>query len=468
MVHKSMTTLSLAELAQRLRDGTLSAEALAQYASAAHAEHDLEAYRAFDSEQLVRQAQAADKALGVGADLGALQGIPCSVKDLYGLAGFRTYAGSPHALPARWEQDAALVATARRQLAVLAGKTHTVEFAFGGIGTNPHWPTPRNPWDAGAHRVPGGSSSGAGVSLAEGSAFVALGTDTAGSVRIPASFTGQVGLKTSVGRWSTDGIVPLSPTLDTPGVLTRSVADLTYAFGALDPRWSGPRALHNALDGRRVAELRLALGEMFFWQACADDVADVVRQAVDALVGRGARLLDAPELDAPAAHALFRQGGPVAPELHAFLQHELPAWRASLDPNVAARVTAGAELSASDYLQRLQTLRRLAAAADAALQQVDAVLTPTVPIPPPTRAEVASAEAYRAQNLLALRNTSVVNYLGLCAISLPVGLDSRGLPVGMQLIGRHGREEALLAAACAIERALGTPRQRLGQAPLGV
>jgi aspartyl-tRNA(Asn)/glutamyl-tRNA(Gln) amidotransferase subunit A len=170
------------------------------------------------------------------ARVGPLQGLPVSIKDLFAAAGYPCLAGSSRRLPADpWERDGPLVAALRRQLGVIMGKTHMVEFAFGGTGHNSHWGAPYNSWDATAHRSVGGSSSGAGVSLLEGSALLAFGSDTAGSVWIPACMTGTVGLKVTLGRWPTDGVVPLSPTFDTPGLLARSVCDLAYGFAALDP-----------------------------------------------------------------------------------------------------------------------------------------------------------------------------------------------------------------------------------------
>ncbi|MDH3640320.1 MAG: amidase, partial [Gammaproteobacteria bacterium] len=184
-----------------------------------------------------------------------LLGVPVSVKDLFGVPGFPTYAGSPARLPAQFEESGPVVQTLQRRGAAITGKTHTVEFAFGGLGFNSHWPVPRNPWDNGAYRVSGGSSAGAGVSL-YCDARLALGTDTAGSVRIPASMTGVVGLKTSYGRWPMSGIVPLCPSLDSTGLLGHTVADVRYAFDVID------RGLGNSAEPG-VTEL-LDLGALRF------------------------------------------------------------------------------------------------------------------------------------------------------------------------------------------------------------
>jgi len=230
ILDRSVRALACDLRAGRITAGRLAEAAVERYASL---EPRLNAYRSFDAELLRRQAAAADALLAVGTDLGPFQGLPVSVKDLYGLAGFRTWAGTPKPLPQVYEREGPVVRAFRRQAALLAGKTHTVEFAFGGLGTNRHYGAPRNPWDATRHRVSGGSSSGAGVSLWQGTAVLALGSDTTGSVRMPASWTGTVGLKVSRGRWPCEGLLTQSETLDTPGLLARTVEDMVPAFAAV-------------------------------------------------------------------------------------------------------------------------------------------------------------------------------------------------------------------------------------------
>src|SRR5436190_8647495 len=259
----SPLNLALSDISARLSDGRIRARELTE---AAQAQHDpsLNAYKAWAPEFALRQADAADAAFAAGSHLGRLQGIPVSVKDIYGVAGLPVFAGSPRELPAAWQREGPLVRALRSQLAVIMGKTHTVEFAFGGLGINAHWPVPWNPQDRNVHRAPGGSSSGAGVSLGERTALLALGTDTAGSVRIPASVTGNAGIKTTKGRWSTDGVVPLSPTFDTTGLLARSVADLAFAFEELDGR-----AVTSLQD---LSGVRLGIAERFLWDGTSPGI----------------------------------------------------------------------------------------------------------------------------------------------------------------------------------------------------
>jgi aspartyl-tRNA(Asn)/glutamyl-tRNA(Gln) amidotransferase subunit A len=253
--------LPLAGVAEALRKRSISAAELAEEAIRRHEEHGdhLHAYKLFDVEGARRMAAEADRMLRDHDRPPPLCGVPVSVKDLYGVAGLPTFAGTVRRLPESWSLDAWLVNRLREQGAVLMGKTHTVELAYGAVGINPHWGTPWNPWDPDTHRIPGGSSCGAGVSLWEGSALLALGTDTGGSIRIPASMAGTVGHKVTFGRWPVDGVVPLSMTLDTVGGLTRSVTDAIDFFGALDPSWGDPAALRSAVGADRTDSLRLGV-----------------------------------------------------------------------------------------------------------------------------------------------------------------------------------------------------------------
>lgn len=451
--------ITLIQAAAALRAGEVNAADLAEAAIAA-LDESVQAYAAWRPEELRSQAIAADAAFATGADLGPLQGIPVSVKDIYGLTGWPTHAGSPKALPEAWTRDGPLVARARRQLAAFTGKTNTVEFAFSGLGTNPHWPSPRNPWDR--ERVCGGSSSGAGASLAEGSALLAFGTDTAGSVRIPASMTGNVGLKTTVGRWPVEGIVPLSHSLDTAGILGRSVADVALAFQALDrpeTAFAAPPAAEADLSG-----IRVGVPDVVVWDDCDPGVAEGVRAALEELNGAGARVASFDFPEAEGANEVFGAGGLAGPELHAFLSHVLPDWLESLDPNIRGRMEAVETLPATQYLQRKHRLHELTAAADARLRTVDVVATPTVCLTPPRFDAVADTAGFRSHNSRALRNTWTANALGLCAITLPVAKDAAGMPVGLQLMARGMREERLLEVAGRVEAVLGTPVRRIGRA----
>ena len=459
----------LDDLITAFRAGSLSPIDLYEEARARHegAGKPLTAYRVWDKTHSRAQAVRADAAFRTEDIIGPLQGIPISVKDLFGVSTLDTFAGSPRALPEKWNSEGPVIKALRNQGAVLTGKTHMVEFAFGGLGKNVHWPVPRNPWDANAHRVCGGSSSGAGVSLMEGSALVALGTDTAGSVRVPASVTGTVGLKVTAGRWPIDGIVPLSPTFDTPGVLTRSVADASLVFEVIDAHCNG-RSSRPAVSAADMRSVRIGVVEHHFWEDCADDIIGPVREALGELENTGAKIvaMDWPGLDE--AYALFRQGSVVASEFRAFIESELPEWIETLDPNVSFRMSSALGLDDEEIIRRRGALANLAATAARTMKNIDVVITPTVPLTPPLLADIAEPKAYSAANLQTLKNTCIANLLGLCAITMPVALDGKGMPVGLQCMAAGGAEERLLAIALAFERQFGTARERLGKPPLAV
>ncbi len=439
---------SLRQIATNLRAGTLSARDIAEACTEAWqaTEPELGAYKTW-AETLPNQADFADRLLVNGRDLGALHGIPVSVKDLYGVPGLPTFAGSPEPLPDAWTQAGPMVQRVMRQMGLITGKTHSVEFAYGGLGTNPHWTPPRNPWDRSEVRVPGGSSSGAGVSIIQGSALIALGTDTAGSVRVPASMTGTVGLKTTKGLWSTDGIVPLSTSLDTPGLLTRTAEDAAYAFEALQQQ-SVP--VLDSLKG-----VRLGVPEQFFWDGCEPGISETVQAALNALEQAGATLVPLELPGADEAFGFFQNGGGLTPpELYAFLKTSLPAWLDTLDPTVRQRIEAGKDLPAWEYAHRIQRLKTLGAEATAALSTVDALITPSVAITPPTLDELKPEGAYPKANIKALRNTCIGNLLGLCGLSMPVGKDAKNMPVGMLFTAAPFTERRVLSVAMACERAL--------------
>jgi aspartyl-tRNA(Asn)/glutamyl-tRNA(Gln) amidotransferase subunit A len=393
-------------------------------------------------------------------------GLPISVKDIYGVHDMPTFAGTPKEMPEIWRTEGPVLGALRRDLAIPMGKTHTVEFAFGAVGATANWPSPRNPWDANSHRACGGSSAGAGVSLAEGSAVIALGTDTGGSVRIPASVTGQVGLKTTIGRWSTAGIVPLSSSFDTPGSLTRTVEDAIAAFAAIDPAWDDAAALFRQAAELDVGDLRLAIPDELFWDDCSPGITESVKGAIDELAAKGARVRRIALPEAIEARERFIRGGLFGVEGLSFMDEYYPDRADTMDPNVGYRFKPSRDIDAVTYFTEMRKISELAAAIDDRLRSVDVVVTPTVPVTPPTIEEASSIKGYSKANAMMARNTQPVNLLALSAITMPIALDGAEMPVGLQVIARGGQEEHLLAVAWAIERALGTGRERLGVPPL--
>ncbi len=459
---------SLMELAGLMRRGELGVRALAEEALDRHARHgaQLNAYKTWDAARIQQAARASDIALRRGGPAGPLHGLPVSVKDLFGVAGYPTFAGTPRRLPRSWEREGPVMRGLRAQAAVVTGKSHTTEFAFGGTGANIHWSAPRNPWGGAEHRSPGGSSSGAGVSLGEGSAVLALGTDTGGSVRIPASFTGNVGLKLTIGRWSCDGIVPLSPTMDTPGLLARSVADAAYGFAALDPANHDVNDFAARLAGAELSGLRLGLCERFMWDDLDPGIGEAGQKALAEAERKGVRIvpLKLPEFEE--GYALYLKGSIVMTEFRQFLEDTLPAWWETFNPVAKRRVESAATASATEYVRHLRVMARMNKSAEARLAGVDVLVLPTSPLSPPRLDVPTTIEDGLRDSRRSSRLTCPVSILGLCALTIPVGLDMAGFPVGLQLVAPGGAEERLLQVGAALERVWGTSRQRLGAPPL--
>lgn len=434
--------------------------------AAAEANTALNAYRRIDPDKVLAEARAADARRAAYPSASPLCGLPVSAKDLYVVNGYDTFAGTSMALDDHFPAEGPVVQTLRENGAVITGKTHTVEFAFGGIGTNPHWPSPINPWSTDADRVSGGSSSGAGVSLWSGTAALALGTDTAGSVRVPASFTGAIGLKTTHGRWSIDGIVPLSPSLDTAGFLALNAEAIAEAFKAVDPTASrDPGFIQRGWPGR-VDGLKIGVARQAY-EGVESGIGEVVDQALKELEAAGAILKDVtlPEFDH--AEALFKVGGVAGIEFAASINNNLPAWREKLDPNVKARFAAIEQATAGEYLRRMGDLAQMQASAERRMDDldIDVLADPTVPVSPPTIQEVADGGRYVNRNMLALRNTMHGNFLKLAGFTIPAGIDQIGMPAGLQIMTRAGADIYAMGLLLAVERVLGRPYDRLGKPP---
>ncbi|MDX1645953.1 MAG: amidase [Longimicrobiales bacterium] len=458
----------MAETIATLRAGRISARELVDSAIQRHEELGprLRAYKHFDADAARRSAEEADRLLVSGRG-GPLCGIPVSVKDVFGVDDMPTFAGTARRLPEDpWSRDAWLVRRIRDAGAIVMGKTHTVELAYGGVGVNPHWGTPLNPWDVDVARIPGGSSCGAGVSLWEGSALLALGSDTGGSIRIPAAFTGVVGHKTTKGRLPTDGVTRLSSTFDTVGALTSSVADSVWFFGCVDPGWGDPEPLVETLEARTLDGVRILVPECGLWDDCSPEIVELLTAALEELQSAGAEVSRraAPLIDEAYRH--YMEGGIGKAEISHWLSRHLPEWREILHPTVGARIEGALPLDGEAYREALSEHRRLTALAGALFDGADVLVLPANLVTPPAVSDVMDdLERYKEVNRETLRPTCPVNMMGLCAVSLPVGLDRSGMPVGLQLVARAGDDEALLGVAWAAERTLGAPVERLGNPP---
>ncbi|MDX8539608.1 amidase [Mesorhizobium abyssinicae] len=395
-------------------------------------------------------ADASDARRKAGVTLGPLDGTIVSIKDLFDVAGEPTTAGSlmlRTAAPAL--RDAAIVGRLRQAGAVILGKTNMTEFAFTAIGDNQHYGTPGNATDASL--IPGGSSSGAGVSVGEGTCDVAIGSDTGGSVRIPASLNGVVGFKPTARRVPLAGAYPLSATLDSIGPLALSVAACAVADAAMAGEEMPPLHLPLPLAGLRIGIPR---GVLF------DDTESEVATAFDRCLGKveqaGARIADLSVEDLLADMRAATRRATIASMEGAEVHADWLTTGASVpvDPHVSGPLSRALAIPASVYIRTLRRRAALAAAMDERLASVDVLALPTTPVTAPTIASMASDATLRDRiEGLLLRNTQVANQFDLCAISLPMPGTAR--PAGLMLVTRNGQDRHLLRIAAEVERLLG-------------
>lgn len=380
-----------------------------------------------------------------------LAGLPVSVKDLFDVRGWPTTAGSAsrHDAPAA-AADAPAVARLRSAGALLVGHTNLTEFAFSGVGINPHCGTPANPVTAALDaepRIPGGSTSGGAVSVASGAAWAALGSDTGGSIRIPAALNGLVGFKNTQRLTPTEGCIPLSTSLDTACAITRSVRDAVLLHEVLAAR-------RVALDARPLSQWRLALPRSVMLDALEPTVAGALERTLARLRAAGAHI---DEIDLPLlaeASTLQRGGGIPAAESWAWHRDALRQREAQYDPRVALRIRRGEAIDAAEYASLQAERRAWIERMGAALAPYDALLSPTVPIVAPAIAPlVRSDEAFFAANALLLRNPSLVNLLDGCALSLPCHRPG-DWPVGLMVWGPALADDRVLSVGSAIDAAL--------------
>jgi len=457
---------SLAELAAALARNEASALEVAESYLGRIRQFDpaLNAYVRVDENLARRHARAADERRTSGLRLGPLDGVPVALKDLLEIEGFPTGVGS-----ALWKQrtSTTTAAVVRHVLAagmVPLGKTHMVEFAFGTWGTNPHLGTPRNPWDLATHRVPGGSSSGSGVAVAAGLAPAAIGSDTGGSVRIPAALNGITGLKTSGGLVSTEGAFPLSTTLDTIGPMTRSAADAALLCAAMLGDGASARtfaALAAApAEGTSLAGMRIAvLPADQFPIAVEPDVAAGVEAVARELLALGAKVTER-RFPFDFDDLMRRNGQLTAAEAWAVHRAYIEDERLPIGAGVRRRVVGGKAVAAADYIDALAHRRAARRQWVEWMQSCDALLTPTVPM------AACPVEAVDETTTPLASFTRAGNYLDTCALSLPAGFTRQGLPVAAQLLGRPGTDTTLLRIGIAFQRVTDWHRRTPDLAPL--
>jgi aspartyl-tRNA(Asn)/glutamyl-tRNA(Gln) amidotransferase subunit A len=436
---------TILKLAADLAAGRTSARKLTEEALARIDDPKGEGKRTFIkvyAKQALAAADASDSLRKAGIVPSSLAGIPVSIKNLADVAGETTLAGST-ALDDRppAKADAPVVARLRAAGAVIVGSTNMSEFAFSGIGYNPHYGTPGNPADR--TRVPGGSSSGAAVSVGDGMAVAALGTDTGGSVRIPAAVCGVTGFKPTARRVPIDGVVPLSTSLDSIGPLANSVE----CCAIVDAVFAGEPIV--VPEAAPLSGLRFALPRQMVMDDLDATVAKAFERAVKALSAKGVKIEQvdlAPLNELPAINA---KGGFAAAEAWAWHRELIGRRGNDYDPLVASRIRRGKEIDAADYIELLHRRADVQRRASAVTSNYDATIMPTCAIVAPTLSEIASTEVFTRKNMLLLRNTSVGNFLDRCGISLPCHANGE-LPVGFMLMGEAMADKRLLAIARAV------------------
>ena len=454
MNKEELTTRSVHEWASLIQRRHVSPVELVDAFLANIAERDpkLHAFVEVHIEDARLAAQGADAAIRAGQSVGPLHGVPVALKDLVEIEGRVMTGGSEVWKSRKASRTATLASRLMSQGVIVLGKTHTVEFAMGGWGTNTHRGTPWNPWDLNVHRTPGGSSSGSAVAVAGGLVPWAVGTDTGGSIRMPASWCGITGLKTTIGRISTHGIQPLSPTLDTPGPMARCVEDVALLYVAMqgsdvhDPLTRGlvyvdpMLALKRGIKGLRLA--RMPESERSY---STPDVLKAYDESLRVLEALGADIvtLNLPfRLEDVAAYNMRI----MAAESYALYHALIDDPDSLLDPHVRPRIAAGRDISARAYLEAMQQRTVMKQQFAQAMEGIDALLTPSTMTTalPLTEVDQTKAPAHY---------TRFGNYLDLCALSLPNGFDAQGLLTSLQIVCRGQQEDIALRIGWAFEHA---------------
>jgi aspartyl-tRNA(Asn)/glutamyl-tRNA(Gln) amidotransferase subunit A len=439
------------ELAQALAEGTTTSRSLIEDALAKIADPAGEGARTFikvQADKACAMADAADLLRKAGRAPGRYAGIPIALKDLFDVAGEPTPAGS--VVLADAPAAAANAPVVARMLAagfIPVGRVNMTEFAFSGLGINPHYGTPSSPWDRTSRRIPGGSSSGTAVAVADGMAAAGLGTDTGGSCRIPAAFCGIVGYKPTARRVPITGVLPLAPSLDSVGPLAPSVA----CCAEIDAILAGETPA--ALTPANLKGLRLAVPDTMVLDGMDDTVAAAFDAALSTLSAAGAHIQKVHFADFAELPSINAKGGFAASEGYAWHRHLLSTSGNLYDPRIRVRIARGEHMSAADYIDLSNARPRLIASFDRATAPYDCVLMPTVPIIAPRIADLDDERAYNSINMLILRNTALGNFFDRCAISMPCHREGEA-PVGLMLMGETLGDARLFGIAAAVEAVL--------------
>jgi aspartyl-tRNA(Asn)/glutamyl-tRNA(Gln) amidotransferase subunit A len=441
--------MTLLDLSRRLANGQVSSRQLVEQALAAIDDPAGEGARTFiqvHRDTALADADRVDAMRRAGVSLHPLAGIPISIKDLFDEAGVTTLGGSRVRIGAPVaERDSTVVERLRRAGAVIVGRTNLTEFAYSGLGINPHYGTPKNAFDRAVGRIPGGSSSGAAISVTDGMAAAAIGTDTGGSVRIPAALNGLVGFKPTARRVPLDGVLPLSISADSAGPIAHTVADcalLDQVLAAEDSAIPAAAALRG---------LRLLVPQTVFQDDLSDAVASAFSGALTRLSAAGATLVEVPVAEFALAATVNPRGAISSAEAYWWHRDWIRDGADEYDPRVIARIRPGESITAADYIEMLQQRQRFIRIIADAASGFDAMLMPTTAETAPTIAEtIANDESYFRLNTRMLRNPSNVNLFDGCALSVPCHEPGRA-PVGLMIAGTSGADRKILAVGLAVE-----------------
>lgn len=449
---------TIQSLQKDLNQNKTSAVQLTQAALERIADPKGEGSRAFTrvyADTALQAAHASDALRKAGLARSPLEGLPISVKDLFDVAGETTLAGS---VVLKDQPPAAQHATVVQRLlnagAILVGRTNMTEFAFSGLGINPHYGSPSSPWDRATGRISGGSSSGAGVAVADQMSVMSLGTDTGGSVRIPSAFCGVTGFKPTARRIPSAGTLPLSFSLDSNGPLAASVecCAITDAILAGQPM--------HALNPPKASQLRFAVPSSVILDDADDHVRTIFEQSLDSLRSAGAHIdtIDIPEFEQ--LPYINRKGGLTAAEAWAWHTPHITKKQDAYDPQVAFRILRGREMSAADYIDIMRTRQLWIEAVTKRLTYYDALLMPTVPIVAPVINELlADDDAYFIKNATILRNTTLINFLDGCGLSIPCHPQGTAA-VGLTIANTAMRDTHILNVGLCVERVLHSTRNQ--------
>jgi len=451
-----LATRTIVELAQLLASQKITSRQLVEQALMAIKDPKGEGSRTFLSVHEGEALAAADRVdtqRRGGAKLSTLAGIPISIKDLFDEAGVTTLGGSKALVgtPAA-TRDSTVVERLKKAGAVIIGRTNLVEFAYSGLGINPHYGTPKNPFDRATGLIPGGSSSGAAVSVTDGMAAGAIGTDTGGSIRIPAALNGLVGFKPTAKRVPLDGVLPLAFTLDSAGPIAKTVADCALLDQVLAAEPGG--------DPERVnlRELRFAVPKTVFRDELSPAVANAFTASLSHLSAAGANVVELPMAEFAQAAAVNPRGALTSAEAYSWHRQWMKDRADKYDPRVIVRIRAGESITAANYIELLKLREQFIRTINAAATGYDAMLMPTTPDTAPTIAEASKDdETYFRLNLRMLRNPAIVNLFDGCALSVPCN-EPGTAPVGMMIAGTQNTDRKILAIGLAVEEVVSRRR----------